>query len=83
MRKILTSKTTWLIAPLVLITIKFGPSRVIFLLLIRKTKKLDSLLPVDGEYTDWISGEGEDSPKECPGYDMKESDGEASVMLEL
>ena len=34
------------------------------------------------EYTDWISVEGQDSPNECPAYDTKQSDDEASVMLE-
>ena len=35
------------------------------------------------EYTDCISAEAWDSSSECPGYDTKQSDGEASVMLEL
>ena len=35
------------------------------------------------EYTDCISAEGQDSPNECPGYDTKQSDGEALVMLDL
>ena len=35
------------------------------------------------EYTDCISTGGKDSPKECPAYDSKQLDGEASVMLEL
>ena len=36
------------------------------------------------EYTDCISAEGLDStPKECPWYDTKKSDGVASVALEL
>ena len=35
------------------------------------------------EYTDWISAEEHDSPKECRGYDTKQSDSEASVMLDL
>ena len=35
------------------------------------------------EYTNCISTEGLDSPNECPGYDIQQSDGEASVMLEL
>ena len=34
------------------------------------------------EYTDCISAE-EYTLNECPGYDTKKSDGEASVMLEL
>ena len=34
------------------------------------------------EYTDYISAEGYDSPKECPEYKTKQS-GEASAMLEL
>ena len=35
------------------------------------------------EYTDCISAEIYDSINESPGYDTKQSDGEASVMLEL
>ena len=35
------------------------------------------------EYTDCITAEGLNSSKECPGYDMKQSNGEAPVMLEL
>ena len=35
------------------------------------------------EYTDCISAEGLNFPNECPRYDTKQSDGEASVMLEL
>ena len=35
------------------------------------------------EYTDCISSEGQDAYDECPGYDTKQSDGEAPVMLEL
>ena len=35
------------------------------------------------EYIDWISVEGQSSPNECPGYDTKQSDSEAPVMLEL
>ena len=35
------------------------------------------------EYTKCIPVEGDDSPNECPVYDIKESDGEASVMQEL
>ena len=35
------------------------------------------------EYTDCISAEGKYSSNEYPGYDMKQYDGEASVMLEL
>ena len=34
------------------------------------------------EYTDCISSEGYDSPNKYPGYDTKQSDGEAPVMLE-
>ena len=34
------------------------------------------------EYTNCISAEEYDFPNECPGYDIKQSDGEASVMLE-
>ena len=35
------------------------------------------------EYPDYIAADGLDSPNECPGYDTKQSDDEASVMLEL
>ena len=35
----------------------------------------------DPEYIDCISAEGLDFPNECPVYDTKQSDGEASVML--
>ena len=35
------------------------------------------------EYVNCISAEGSDSPNECPGYDIKQSDGEAPVMLLL
>ena len=35
------------------------------------------------EYTNCISAEWEDFPNECPRYDIKQSDGEASVMIEL
>ena len=35
------------------------------------------------EYTDCISTEGYDSPNECPGYDTKQSDGKALIMLEV
>ena len=35
------------------------------------------------EYTDCISAEGLDSSNECPGYDTKKSDSDASVMLEF
>ena len=35
------------------------------------------------EYTDYISAEEQNSPNECPGYDTKQSDGGAPVMLEL
>ena len=35
------------------------------------------------EYTDYISAERKDSPNECRGYDTKQADGEASVILEL
>ena len=34
------------------------------------------------EYTDCIYAEGQDSPNECPGYETKQSDGEAPVVLE-
>ena len=35
------------------------------------------------EYADSISEEEYDSLKECPGYEMKQSDGEAPVILRL
>ena len=35
------------------------------------------------EYTDCISAEEHDSPKECLGYDTKQFDGEVPVMQEL
>ena len=35
------------------------------------------------EYIDCTSAEGNESPNECPGYDIKQSDGEVPVMLEL
>ena len=35
------------------------------------------------EYADCIFVEGEDSPNEYPGYDTKQSEGEAPVKLEL
>ena len=35
------------------------------------------------DYTDCISAEGYPHPNECPGYDTKQSDGEAPVMLVL
>ena len=35
------------------------------------------------EYTDCISAEEWDSPNKCPVYDLKQSDGEAPVMLKL
>ena len=35
------------------------------------------------EYTDCISAEGYNSFNKCPGYDTKQSDGQASVNLEL
>ena len=34
-------------------------------------------------YTDCFSVERKDFPNECPSYDSKQSDGEASVMMEL
>ena len=41
-------------------------------------------LPGDVEYTDCISAEEQDHAfNECLGYDTKQSDGEAPVMLEL
>ena len=36
-----------------------------------------------GEYTDCVSAVGYDSPNESPGYDIKQSDGEVPVILEL
>ena len=36
-----------------------------------------------GEYTDCISAEGYDSPNECSGWETKQSDGEASVRLDI
>ena len=38
---------------------------------------------MDTECTDLISAVESDSPKECPGYDTKQSDGEAPRMLDL
>ena len=35
------------------------------------------------EYIDCFSAERQDSRNECPGYDIKQSDGEVPVMLEL
>ena len=36
------------------------------------------------EYTDCFSAEGQDTPHNgCPDYDIKQSDGEVPVMLEL
>ena len=35
------------------------------------------------KYTDCISAEGWDSPKQCPAYYIKQSDNEASGMLEF
>ena len=35
------------------------------------------------EYTDCISAEGLDPINKCPGYDTKQTDGEALEMLEL
>ena len=35
------------------------------------------------EYTDCTSAERYDSPNECPGYNTKQSDGQALVMLEF
>ena len=35
------------------------------------------------EYTGCISAEGLDFPNKCPGYDIKQSDGEAPIILEL
>ena len=32
------------------------------------------------EYTDCFSAEGQDSPNACPGYDIKQSDGEGLVL---
>ena len=35
------------------------------------------------EYTDWFSAERQDSQNLSPGYDTKQFDGDAPVMLEL
>ena len=35
------------------------------------------------EYTNCVSAEGQDSPNKCPGYDTKQFDSKAPVMLEL
>ena len=35
------------------------------------------------EYTDCLFTEVQDSTNRCPGYDTKQSDGEAPVMLSL
>ena len=35
------------------------------------------------EYTDCTFAEGWDTPQKCPGYDTKQSDGEAQAVLEL
>ena len=35
------------------------------------------------KYTSYISSEGYDPPNKCPTYDIKQSDGEAPVILEL
>ena len=35
------------------------------------------------KYPDCISADGQHSPNKCPGYDIKQSDGEAPVMLEI
>ena len=35
------------------------------------------------ENIDCISAEGEDFPNKCPRYDIKQSDDEATIMLEL
>ena len=42
-----------------------------------------ALLAGAAEYTDYISAEGYHFLNEYPGYDTKQPDGEASVMLEL
>ena len=34
------------------------------------------------EYTDFFSADGQENPNKCSGYDMKQSDGEASVTLD-
>ena len=38
---------------------------------------------VAAEYTDCISAEELDSTNKCPGYETKQSDGDAPAMLEL
>ena len=35
------------------------------------------------EYTDCIYAEGYETPNECPGYEIKKSEGKAPVMMEL
>ena len=35
------------------------------------------------EYTDCFSAEGKKTPDECLTYDIKQSDGEASILLEI
>ena len=46
-------------------------------------KQRMALLARDAEFTDCFSAEGKDSSNECPVYDTKQSDVEASVMQEL
>ena len=49
-------------------------------------KKLTPLMAQSAgtaEYTNCISAERKESPNEYPGYDTKQSDGEAPVMLKL
>ena len=35
------------------------------------------------EYTDCISAEGENTPNDCPGYNIKQSNSETPLMLTL
>ena len=53
------------------------------LLLVSFSLSLSALSTGTVEYTDCTSAEECDSPKQCPTYGTKQSDGEASIMLEL
>ena len=46
---------------------------------------LEMLAKLSGavEYTNCLSAEEYDLPNDCPGYDIKQSDGKVPVMLEL
>ena len=48
-----------------------------------KTQHFMAQLAEAAEYANCISAEEQNSPNKCLGYDTKQSDGEASVMLEL